>query len=106
MSGVFRKSAYATPVSRTAVAADFPSFSFGVFEDPPGQVWADFTHDTDEFVVVANGDMEIEVAGETARCGPGDLVLIPAKAPHTLRTSRDGGSTWFYGYGHFGAADG
>ncbi|MDG4647892.1 cupin domain-containing protein [Roseibacterium sp. SDUM158017] len=106
MSAVFRKAAYATPVSRTLVAADFPAFSFGVFNDPPGQVWADFTHDTDEFVVVAEGDMEIEVAGETARCGPGDLVLIPARAPHTLRTSRNAGSMWFYGYGHFEGNDG
>jgi quercetin dioxygenase-like cupin family protein len=106
MSEVFRRNAYGVPVSREAVAADFPGFSFGVFADPPGQVWADFTHDTDEFVVVAEGDMEIEVDGETARCGPGDLVLIPARAAHTLRTSRAGGSTWFYGYGRFGGRDG
>ena len=106
MSEVFHKNAYPLPVSRTAVAADFPSFSFGIFRDPPGQVWADFAHETDEFVVVAEGDMEIEVAGETAQCGPGDLVLIPARASHTLRTSRAGASTWFYGYGRFGGDDG
>ncbi len=27
-------------------------------------------------------------------------------ASHTLRTSRQGGSVWFYGYGTFGGADG
>lgn len=105
MSGVFHKNAYTLPVSRTAVAADFPAFSFGVFRDPPGQVWADFTHDNDEFVVVTEGDMEIEVDGETARCRPGDLVRIPARARHTLRTSGAGSSTWFYGYGRFGGGD-
>ena len=25
-------------------------YSFGVFRDPPGQVWADFVHQTDELV--------------------------------------------------------
>ena len=53
-------------MSRTGIVVDFPTFSFGVFNDPPGQIWADFTHDTDEFVVVAEGRVEIDVAGETA----------------------------------------
>ncbi|GAB5376847.1 MAG: hypothetical protein AcusKO_33090 [Acuticoccus sp.] len=78
---------------------DFAGFSFGIFEDPPGQVWADFIHATDEFVVVAEGTVDIEIDGERARCGPGDLALIPAGARHTLRTSPDAGSRWFYGYG-------
>lgn len=98
----FRKSAYATPVGRTRVALDFPNFSFGVFKDPPGQVWSDFTHDTDEFVVVVEGQVTIDVAGEVVACSPGDLALIPAGARHTLRTSHEGPSIWFYGYGWFG----
>ncbi len=106
MSTVFHKAAYPLPVSQNAVIADFPDFSFGVFRDPAGQEWADFTHDTDEFVVVVEGEMEIEVAGETAHCRGGDLVLIPARASHSLRTSARGGSIWYYGYGHFGDADG
>jgi quercetin dioxygenase-like cupin family protein len=106
MTGPFHPGAYAPPVTRAEVEADFPQFSFGVFTDPPGQVWADFTHDTDEFVVVAQGEVEIEVDGDVALCGPGDLVRIPAGVAHTLRTSPAAGSTWFYGYGHFGGADG
>lgn len=102
----FRKRAYPVPVFRAQVEADFPGFSFGVFHDPPGQVWPDFVHESDEFVVVAEGFVEIEVAGEVARCGPGDLVRIPARASHTLRTSKSAGSVWFYGYGRFGGGDG
>ncbi len=99
---VFCTAAYPLPVSRAAVQADHPDFSFGEFHDPPGQVWADFVHAADEFVVVAEGSVEIEVAGETACCGPGDLVRIPAGARHSLRTAKTAGSVWFYGYGHFG----
>ena len=33
-------------------------YSFGVFKDPPGQVWADFVHRTDELVVLAEGEIE------------------------------------------------
>ncbi len=105
MRSAFQRNAYPVPVSQSAVAADFPGFSIGVFTDPPGQVWADFVHDTDEFVVVVEGGIEIEVAGEVSRCGAGDLVRIPAGAVHTLRTSPAGGSTWFYGYGQFGGSD-
>ncbi len=105
MSTVFRKAAYAAPVRPQDVQADFPGFSFGTFRDPPGQVWPDFTHPTDEFVVVAQGHVEITVGDETAVCAPGDLVSIPANTVHTLRTSRDGGSVWHYGYGQFGGND-
>ena len=102
----FRRRAYGVPVSADAVKADHPGFSFGTFLDPPGRAWEDFVHDTDEFVVIAEGEIEIEVAGETALCGPGDLVRIPAGAPHSLRTSKAAGSRWFYGYGHWDGTDG
>ena len=101
----FRVGAYAVPVDPAAVRADFPGFSFGTFTDPPGQVWADFTHATDAFVVIAEGRVEVEVAGESAACGPGDLVLIPAGASHGLRTSPEAGSRWHYGYGRFGGGN-
>lgn len=97
----FRPSAYAVPVALAVVQADHPGFSCAVFRDPPGQVWADFVHDTDEFVVVAEGRMVIEVETERADCRPGDLVRIPAGARHTLRTAPQQGSVWYYGYGRF-----
>lgn len=98
----FRHSAYALPVSPNKVQADHPGFSFDTFQDPPGQVWADFRHDVDEFVVVAAGRIVIEVGAECAECRPGDLVRIPAGTRHTLRTATESGSVWFYGYGRFG----
>ncbi|QDO99447.1 cupin domain-containing protein [Ferrovibrio terrae] len=102
----FRLNAYDVPVVPATVQADFPGFSFDTYRDPPGQVWADFIHDIDEFVVVAEGQVEIEVAGERRLCMPGALVSIPAGVRHTLRTSKDAGSVWYYGYGKFGGRHG
>jgi cupin 2 domain-containing protein len=98
----FHPSAYALPVSPAAVRADYPGFSFDIFRDPPGQVWADFVHGVDEFVVVAEGQIEIVVGAERMACQPGHLVLIPAGTLHTLRTAPENGSVWYYGYGRFG----
>ena len=38
-------------------------YSFGIFCDPPGQVWADFVHQTDELLVIAEGEIEVEIEG-------------------------------------------
>ncbi|MEK9704108.1 MAG: cupin domain-containing protein [Deltaproteobacteria bacterium] len=42
-------------------------FSFGIFRDPLGRVWQDFSHSTDELVILAEGQIEIEVEGQMYR---------------------------------------
>ena len=54
-------------------------YSFGVFRDPPGQVWADFVHRTDELVVLAEGEIELEIEGKAERFQIGEMVFIPVK---------------------------
>ncbi len=54
-------------------------YSFGVFRDPPGQVWADFVHRTDELVVLAEGELKGETEGKAERFQIGQMVFIPAK---------------------------
>ena len=54
-------------------------YSFGVFRDPPGQVWADFVHQIDELVLLAEGEIEVEIEGKAERFQIGDMVFIPAK---------------------------
>jgi len=54
-------------------------YSFGVFCDRPGQVWADFVHQTDELVVLAEGEIEVEIEGKAERFQIGEMVFIPAK---------------------------
>jgi quercetin dioxygenase-like cupin family protein len=66
--------------------------------DPPGQRWEDFVHDTDEFVLVLEGKLELVINGEISHPKTGEEVYIPAGAIHSVRNI--GGSTarWLYGY--------
>jgi mannose-6-phosphate isomerase-like protein (cupin superfamily) len=73
-------------------------FSCELWVDPPGQVWADFVHDVDELVMVAEGVVEFEFGGRRVRPAPGEEVLIPAHAPHTVRNLGGTTSRWWYGY--------
>ncbi|HKA87667.1 MAG TPA: cupin domain-containing protein [Haliangiales bacterium] len=73
-------------------------FSCGLWVDPPGQVWADYVHETDELVMVVNGDVEFEIDGQVHRPAAGEEVLIPARARHTVRNLGRSESRWLYGY--------
>jgi quercetin dioxygenase-like cupin family protein len=88
------------PVDRDAVASAWRKrgFSCGLWVDPPDQVWADFVHDADELVMVVEGDVELEIEGEKHRPPPGEEVLIPAGASHTVRNLGKTRSRWLYGY--------
>ena len=44
-------------------------YSFGVFRDPPGRVWADFVHRTDELVVLAKARSRWRL--QARLCDPG-----------------------------------
>ena len=73
-------------------------YSFGIFKDPPGQVWPDFVHKTDELVVLAEGKIEIEIEGQSQQPPIGMEVFIPAKAIHTVRNVGKTNNVWYYGY--------
>ena len=73
-------------------------YSFGVFRDPPGQVWADFVHKTDELVVLSEGEIEVEIEGKTSRPQIGEEVFIPTNAVHTVRNVGQTNNVWFFGY--------
>ena len=48
-------------------------YSFGVFRDPSGQIWADFVHRTDELVLLAEGEIEVEIEGKAEKSKIGDF---------------------------------
>ena len=60
-------------------------YSFGIFRDPPGQVWADFVHRTDELVLLAEGEIDVEIEGTSQRPQIGEEVYILANAFQTVR---------------------
>ena len=73
-------------------------FSCGVWTDPPGQVWEDYRHAVDEVVMVLEGDVEFKIARDVIRPAPGQELLIPAGALHTVRNIGSRTSRWLYGY--------
>jgi quercetin dioxygenase-like cupin family protein len=73
-------------------------FSCGLWIDPPGQRWEDFTHDTDEVVMLLEGEMEFEVAGKVHHPAVGEELLIPAGALHSARNIGTATARWLFGY--------
>jgi quercetin dioxygenase-like cupin family protein len=69
-------------------------FSCGLWVDPPGQIWADYVHATDELVMVVEGDVEFEIDGRAHRPSPSEEIFIPARARHTVRNLGRGESRW------------
>lgn len=73
-------------------------FTCELWIDAPGQVWKDFVHDVDELVMLAEGAIELEFSGRKLRPAPGEEVLIPARAVHTVRNVGAVTSQWYFGY--------
>ena len=73
-------------------------FSCEVWTDPPGQVWEDFRHETDELVFLLEGELELEMKGKKQLLKKEEEVLIPAKVLHSVRNKGRGPSKWLYGY--------
>jgi mannose-6-phosphate isomerase-like protein (cupin superfamily) len=82
------------------VKADWARRGFGcdLWIDSPGQRWEDFTHPTDELVLVLEGKMEFEVAGQVCHPDIGEELLIPAGAIHSARNLGTTTARWLYGY--------
>ena len=87
---------------RQQIAADWAArgFSCDLWNDPPGQCWEDFTHATDEVVIVLEGEMEFKVEGEVQHPQPGEELFIPAGAVHSARNIGNTTARWLYGYGY------
>jgi quercetin dioxygenase-like cupin family protein len=87
-------------MDQQSVAADWAArgFSCDLWVDPVGQCWNDFTHAADELVSVIEGDVEFEIEGEVFHPKPGEELLIPAGALHSVRNRGTTTSRWLYGY--------
>lgn len=74
------------------------SFSCGLWVDPPGQVWDDYVHDTDELLMIVEGKLELEIDGKIFFPDLGEEVFIPARARHSVRNIGGTTARWLYGY--------
>jgi len=92
---------FGRPVDRADVAAQWRArgYSCHDFADPPGRVWRDFVHETDEVVTVAEGRLELTVGSEVVLVEPGDEAFVPKGALHTVRNVHHGTTRWLFGYG-------
>lgn len=86
--------------NRQQIAANWASRGFNceLWSDAPGQRWEDFRHATDELVIVLEGEMKFEIAGDVHHPSVGDEILIPAGAVHSARNIGKTTSRWLYGY--------
>jgi mannose-6-phosphate isomerase-like protein (cupin superfamily) len=73
-------------------------FSCDLWVDPPGQCWEDFAHNTNELVVVLEGDLEFEINGQISHPEIGEEVYIPAEVVHSVRNIGNTTARWLYGY--------
>ena len=73
-------------------------YTFEYWIDPPGQVWRDFEHETDELVMLVEGEIELEFGGRRLKPAVSEEVLIPAHARHTVRNIGTASNRWCFGY--------
>jgi len=67
-------------IDQSAIRDDWlgRGFSCDIWIDPPGKIWTDFVHDTDELLMLIDGGIELEMDGNILHPKIGDEVLIPA----------------------------
>ncbi len=91
---------FGTAPDQAAVARDWKArgFSCQLWVDPPGQAWNDFVHGTRELVTVVEERLEFSVGGQTLVLEPGDELLIPRDARHSVKNIHPRTSRWLFGY--------
>lgn len=91
---------FAVTIDQTHVESEWYARGFrcGLWVDPPGQVWEDYVHASDELLMVLEGELELEMRGRTFRPRNGEEILIPARETHSVRNVGSTVARWLYGY--------
>ncbi len=61
-------------------------------------MWEDYVHETDELLMLIEGEIEVSFLGQRLRLSIGQEVLIPARARHTVVNVGAVTNRWYYGY--------
>jgi quercetin dioxygenase-like cupin family protein len=73
-------------VSRTVIDKKTGSVTFFAFDE--GQGLSEHTAPYDALVYLLDGDAEITISGRALRLAAGEMVIMPANAPHALRATK------------------
>ncbi len=73
-------------------------FSCDLCADAPGAVREYVIHDTQELVMLLDGEIELEIMGNKRRPAIGEEVRISALDMHTVRNVGETTARWLYGY--------
>jgi len=88
------------PIDFDAVKRDWSArgFSCDTRTDQPGRIRAGFVDQTDQLLMLIEGEVEFEVEGQATRPEPGQEFFIAAGDRHTVRNVGATPSRWLYGY--------
>ena len=100
MSSRVKRAKFSDPLDIASVEQDWRQrgYSCHRLKDPPGQVWRDFVHRTNEVVMISEGQLEVKIDGKGFLANPGDKVFIPRDTKHTVANAADGRTVWLFGY--------
>ena len=70
-------------VSRTVI--DKKTGTLTLFAFDKGQALSEHTAPFDALVYLVDGDAEVTISGKPFRLGQGDMIVMPANAPHALK---------------------
>lgn len=87
-------------MDKSAIEQDWQTrgFSCDIWTDPPGKVWQEYVHDTDELLMLIDGEIEVRFGGKVLRPSVGEEIFIPATERHTVINIGSVTNHWFYGY--------
>ncbi len=72
-------------------------FTCETWGDVPGHEWVDRINESDELLVVLDGEVEIDLDGETLHPEAGEEVVLPAWHRYTVRSVGETPTRWLLG---------
>ena len=73
-------------VSRTIINRKAGTVTFFAFDE--GQGLSEHTAPYDALIYLLDGEADIVISGKATRVEQGEMIVIPAKKPHTLRAAK------------------
>ena len=73
-------------------------FTCELWVDRPGKEWKDFVHNVDELLMAVEGEIELDMNGQTLRPQLGEEILSPAGVSHSVRNTGKTTARWLFGY--------